>query len=179
MNSHLKILHVFFFLFDSCPDYIRTLFFFLFWFMTIIEMASSGSEKDLYFYCQRDRKYRNSTRPNRVTKAGFWKATGTDRPIYSSKGNCIGLKKSLVFYRGRAAKGIKTEWMMHEFRLPSLSDSSLPRNLPLKALPPSVRFSSSYICYIILLIIYTLLKIVMIPYYLKLYFSSFFASLKL
>lgn len=82
-------------------------------------MATTG-EKEWYFYCPRDRKYRNSARPNRVTGAGFWKATGTDRPIYSSESSkCIGLKKSLVFYKGRAAKGIKTDWMMHEFRLPS------------------------------------------------------------
>ncbi|EMS56160.1 Protein FEZ [Triticum urartu] len=91
------------------------------------KLASSG-EKEWYFYCPRDRKYRNSARPNRVTGAGFWKATGTDRPIYSSEGTkCIGLKKSLVFYKGRAAKGIKTDWMMHEFRLPSLTDPSLPK----------------------------------------------------
>ncbi|XP_073300256.1 NAC transcription factor 29-like [Primulina huaijiensis] len=89
------------------------------------KLAATG-EKEWYFYCPRDRKYRNSTRPNRVTGAGFWKATGTDRPIYSSEGSkCIGLKKSLVFYKGRAAKGIKTDWMMHEFRLPSVSDSAL------------------------------------------------------
>ncbi|XP_073304211.1 NAC transcription factor 29-like [Primulina huaijiensis] len=89
------------------------------------KMAATG-EKEWYFYCPRDRKYRNSTRPNRVTGAGFWKATGTDRPIYSSEGSkCIGLKKSLVFYKGRAAKGLKTDWMMHEFRLPSVSDSAL------------------------------------------------------
>ena len=90
-----------------------------------VELASTG-EKEWYFYCPRDRKYRNSTRPNRVTGAGFWKATGTDRPIYSSEGTkCIGLKKSLVFYKGRAAKGVKTDWMMHEFRLPSLTDHSV------------------------------------------------------
>ncbi|KAK9119282.1 hypothetical protein Scep_017375 [Stephania cephalantha] len=40
------------------------------------------------------------------------------------RSKCIGLKKSLVFYRGRAAKGIKTDWMMHEFRLPSYTDSN-------------------------------------------------------
>ncbi|KAK2636222.1 hypothetical protein Ddye_031014 [Dipteronia dyeriana] len=94
------------------------------------KLATTG-EKEWYFYCPRDRKYRNSARPNRVTGAGFWKATGTDRPIYSSEGGskCIGLKKSLVFYKGKAAKGIKTDWMMHEFRLPSLTDSSaVPRN---------------------------------------------------
>ncbi|EOA34014.1 hypothetical protein CARUB_v10021514mg [Capsella rubella] len=83
-------------------------------------------EKEWYFYCPRDRKYRNSTRPNRVTGAGFWKATGTDRPIYSSDGSkFIGLRKSLVYYSGKAAKGIKTDWMMHEFRLPSTSSHTL------------------------------------------------------
>ncbi|KAK3159088.1 hypothetical protein QOZ80_2AG0145560 [Eleusine coracana subsp. coracana] len=102
------------------------------------KLASTG-EKEWYFYCPRDRKYRNSTRPNRVTGAGFWKATGTDRPIYSSDGSkCIGLKKSLVFYKGRAAKGVKTDWMMHEFRLPSLADPSLPQKKPLeKTIPPN------------------------------------------
>ncbi|KAK1376480.1 NAC domain-containing protein [Heracleum sosnowskyi] len=87
------------------------------------KFATAG-EKEWYFYCPRDRKYRNSARPNRVTGAGFWKATGTDRAIYSAEGSkCIGLKKSLVFYTGRAAKGMKTDWMMHEFRLPSLANS--------------------------------------------------------
>ncbi|KAB1208049.1 Protein FEZ [Morella rubra] len=98
-------------------------------------LATTG-EKEWYFYCPRDRKYRNSARPNRVTGAGFWKATGTDRPIYSSEGSkCIGLKKSLVFYKGRAAKGIKTDWMMHEFRLPSLTDSASPKRFVDKSIP--------------------------------------------
>ncbi|KAI4314162.1 hypothetical protein L6164_027097 [Bauhinia variegata] len=98
------------------------------------KLATTG-EREWYFYCPRDRKYRNSARPNRVTGAGFWKATGTDRPIYSSEGSkCIGLKKSLVFYRGRAAKGVKTDWMMHEFRLPSLIDSS-PKKYIDKTIP--------------------------------------------
>ncbi|TYG36753.1 hypothetical protein ES288_D13G088600v1 [Gossypium darwinii] len=101
------------------------------------KMATTG-EKEWYFYCPRDRKYRNSARPNRVTGAGFWKATGTDRPIYSSEGNkCIGLKKSLVFYKGRATKGVKTDWMMHEFRLPSLADSAPPKIFLEKTLPPN------------------------------------------
>ncbi|KAK7381305.1 hypothetical protein VNO78_33895 [Psophocarpus tetragonolobus] len=100
------------------------------------KLAGTG-EKEWYFYCPRDRKYRNSARPNRVTRAGFWKATGTDRPIYSSEGKCIGLKKSLVFYRGRAAKGMKTDWMMHEFRMPCISDSSPPKKLSDKSFPPS------------------------------------------
>ncbi|XP_057948319.1 protein FEZ [Malania oleifera] len=98
------------------------------------KLATAG-EKEWYFYCPRDRKYRNSARPNRVTGAGFWKATGTDRPIYSEGRKCIGLKKSLVFYKGRAAKGIKTDWMMHEFRLPSLTDSAPPKRFLDKNIP--------------------------------------------
>ncbi|KAJ8506673.1 hypothetical protein OPV22_007559 [Ensete ventricosum] len=82
----------------------------------------TAGEKEWYFFCLRGRKYRNSVRPNRVTGSGFWKATGIDRPIHPASGHaaaCIGLKKSLVYYRGSAGKGIKTDWMMHEFRLPS------------------------------------------------------------
>ncbi|MFQ6661137.1 hypothetical protein Gotur_029395, partial [Gossypium turneri] len=66
------------------------------------------------------RKYRNSVRPNRVTGSGFWKATGIDKPVFSVKsGEAIGLKKTLVYYHGSAGKGTKTDWMMHEFRLPN------------------------------------------------------------
>ncbi|XP_011100538.1 transcription factor JUNGBRUNNEN 1 [Sesamum indicum] len=85
----------------------------------------SKGEKEWYFFCKRGRKYRNSARPNRVTVtgSGFWKATGIDKPIHSastSNTKCciIGLKKSLVYYGGSAGKGTKTDWMMHEFRLP-------------------------------------------------------------
>ncbi|PQQ13308.1 transcription factor JUNGBRUNNEN 1-like [Prunus yedoensis var. nudiflora] len=79
--------------------------------------------KEWYFFCRRGKKYRNSVRPNRVTKSGFWKATGIDKPVYSVGDfhSCIGLKKSLVYYRGSAGKGTKTDWMMHEFRLPPSS----------------------------------------------------------
>uniref|UniRef100_UPI003D76DCE5 NAC transcription factor 25-like n=1 Tax=Silene latifolia TaxID=37657 RepID=UPI003D76DCE5 len=98
--------------------------------------SSSVGDKEWYFYCKRGRKYRNSVRPNRVTGSGFWKATGIDKPIYSNDGEgqqCVGLKKSLVYYRGSAGKGTKTDWMMHEFRLPSdllirEANSSNPNN---------------------------------------------------
>ncbi|KAK6785752.1 hypothetical protein RDI58_019207 [Solanum bulbocastanum] len=86
--------------------------------------SSNMGEKEWYFFCRRGRKYRNSVRPNRVTGCGFWKATGIDKPIYNSADQCIGLKKSLVYYRGSAGKGTKTDWMMHEFRLPSENDKS-------------------------------------------------------
>lgn len=87
----------------------------------MFEEVNSVGDKEWYFFCKRGRKYRNSIRPNRVTKSGFWKATGIDKVIYCVKEphhQSIGLKKSLVYYRGSAGKGTKTDWMMHEFRLP-------------------------------------------------------------
>ncbi|XWS23172.1 hypothetical protein CRYUN_Cryun29cG0098100 [Craigia yunnanensis] len=73
-------------------------------------------ENEWYFFTPRDRKYPNGLRPNRATVSGYWKATGTDKAIYSGS-KYVGVKKALVFYKGRPPKGIKTDWIMHEYRL--------------------------------------------------------------
>nr|GMD48556.1 NAC domain-containing protein 35-like [Ipomoea batatas] len=80
-------------------------------------LAAIG-EKEWFFYVPRDRKYRNGDRPNRVTTSGYWKATGADRMIRGENSRSIGLKKTLVFYSGKAPKGIRTSWIMNEYRLP-------------------------------------------------------------
>ncbi|KAF9588588.1 hypothetical protein IFM89_013440 [Coptis chinensis] len=77
--------------------------------------ASMG-EKEWYFFSLRDRKYPTGLRTNRATNAGYWKTTGKDKEIYQS-GVLVGLKKTLVFYKGRAPKGEKSNWVMHEYRL--------------------------------------------------------------
>lgn len=82
------------------------------------EICRIGTEEqnEWYFFSHKDKKYPTGTRTNRATAAGFWKATGRDKSIYS-KHNLIGMRKTLVFYKGRAPNGQKSDWIMHEYRL--------------------------------------------------------------
>ncbi|CAN1157057.1 NAC domain-containing protein 43 [Linum perenne] len=73
-------------------------------------------QNDWYFFSHKDKKYPTGTRTNRATTVGFWKATGRDKVIHGS-GRRIGMRKTLVFYKGRAPHGQKSDWIMHEYRL--------------------------------------------------------------
>ncbi|KAL3527188.1 hypothetical protein ACH5RR_011844 [Cinchona calisaya] len=75
-------------------------------------------QNEWYFFSHKDKKYPTGTRTNRATIAGFWKATGRDKSVYD-KSKLIGMRKTLVFYKGRAPNGQKTDWIMHEYRLDS------------------------------------------------------------
>ena len=90
--------------------------------------GAQAAEHDLpsserYFFSFKDRKYPSSTRTNRATAAGFWKATGRDKPVLSSlrpsRSSVVGMRKTLVFYKGRSSNGRRTDWIIHEYRLQS------------------------------------------------------------
>ncbi|KAJ1417464.1 NAC domain [Sesbania bispinosa] len=81
------------------------------------EMAKLNAT-EWYFFSFRDRKYATGYRTNRATTSGYWKATGKDRTVFDPiTREVVGMRKTLVFYRNRAPNGIKTGWIMHEFRL--------------------------------------------------------------
>jgi hypothetical protein len=90
-------------------------------------------QNEWYFFSYKDRKYPTGTRTNRATMAGFWKATGRDKAVHE-KSRLIGMRKTLVFYKGRAPNGQKTDWIMHEYRL-EIDENAPPQAS--KLYPPS------------------------------------------
>ncbi|KAL8255150.1 hypothetical protein R6Q59_033371 [Mikania micrantha] len=83
-------------------------------------------EQERFFFSTKEVKYPNGNRSNRATLSGYWKATGLDKQIFSSENNqVVGMKKTLVFYRGKPPNGSRTDWIMHEYRLATQQ----PKNL--------------------------------------------------
>lgn len=78
-------------------------------------MAEGGK---CYFYSRKTQ--------SRVTGSGYWQPFGAkDELIYSSSGRRIGIKKYYEFYIGEPnSQGVKTNWVMQEFRLSGSSSSS-------------------------------------------------------
>jgi hypothetical protein len=87
--------------------------------------AGAPDAKEWYFFSPRDRKYPNGSRPNRAAGTGYWKATGADKPVGSPRP--VAIKKALVFYAGKPPKGVKTNWIMHEYRLADVDRSAAAR----------------------------------------------------
>ncbi|MCD7446009.1 hypothetical protein HAX54_024713 [Datura stramonium] len=84
-------------------------------------------EQEKYFFSTKEVKYPNGNRSNRATNSGYWKATGIDKQIVmrgQQQQQLVGLKKTLVFYRGKSPQGCRTNWIMHEYRLPNLQSNN-------------------------------------------------------
>lgn len=92
--------------------------------------ASRGDKEQWFFFCPRQEREARGGRPNRTTGSGYWKATGSPGHVYSTDNKTIGIKKTMVFYKGRAPTGRKTKWKMHEYRAIILhSNNNIPPDL--------------------------------------------------
>ncbi|XWS43386.1 hypothetical protein CRYUN_Cryun16bG0098700 [Craigia yunnanensis] len=77
-----------------------------------------------FFFVPRQESEARGGRPRRLTTTGYWKATGSPGCVYSSDNRPIGGKKTMVFYKGRAPNGRKTEWKMNEYKVIEKAASS-------------------------------------------------------
>ncbi|XP_009609295.1 NAC transcription factor 56 [Nicotiana tomentosiformis] len=104
-------------------------------------------EQEWYFFSPRDRKYPNGARPNRAATSGYWKATGTDKPVLTAGGNQkVGVKKALVFYGGKPPKGVKTNWIMHEYRITENKTNNKPPGCDIANRKGSLRLDDWVLC---------------------------------
>ncbi|CAA0836012.1 NAC domain-containing protein 89 [Striga hermonthica] len=82
------------------------------------------SDSEWFFFSPRGRKYPNGSQSKRATQSGYWKATGKERNVKCGS-NIIGTKRTLVFHIGRAPKGQRTEWIMHEYSTSEKSEDAM------------------------------------------------------
>ncbi|CAM8913483.1 unnamed protein product [Rhodiola kirilowii] len=75
-----------------------------------------GDTEQWFFFVPRQQREAQGGRPTRTTACGYWKATGSPGCVYSSSNRAIGVKKTMVFYTGKAPTGRKTTWKMNEYR---------------------------------------------------------------
>jgi hypothetical protein len=97
------------------------------------QQAAAADLQEGYFFCRRGSKYPSGVRARRATRLGYWKSTGKDKAVHGrgrdvdGGGRLVGTRKTLVFYRGRAPRGEKTGWVMHEYAMGDKSSSALLR----------------------------------------------------
>ncbi|KAG1369712.1 NAC domain-containing protein 90 [Cocos nucifera] len=92
--------------------------------------ASIRDPEQWFFFCPRQEREAQGGKPARTTPSGYWKATGSPSYVFSSQNQRIGVKKTMVFYTGRAPTGTKTQWKMNEYKTLEEASSSTSTTPP-------------------------------------------------
>lgn len=118
------------------------------------EKSIVPSNNEWYFFSPRGRKYPKGLQSKRGTHSGYWKVTGKERNVKSGT-RVVGTKRTLVFHKGRAPKGKRTEWIMHEYCMSETPQESFvvcrvrrnsefsPSDIPLNEINQSLTGESS------------------------------------
>ncbi|PIA58053.1 hypothetical protein AQUCO_00500168v1 [Aquilegia coerulea] len=89
-----------------------------------------GDPEQWFFFTPRQEREARGGRPNRITNSGYWKATGSPAYVYSND-RVVGVKKTMVFYEGKAPTGNKTKWKMIEYKAIEGEATSLNISTPM------------------------------------------------
>uniref|UniRef100_A0A0E0MCL4 NAC domain-containing protein n=1 Tax=Oryza punctata TaxID=4537 RepID=A0A0E0MCL4_ORYPU len=102
--------------------------------------ASARDTEQWFFFCPRAERELHGGRPARTTPSGYWKATGSPSCVISSATNrVIGVKRTMVFYQGRAPTGTKTRWKMNEYKAVADDDADAGAAMLHPIAPPRLR----------------------------------------
>ncbi|MBA0799047.1 hypothetical protein Gohar_009582, partial [Gossypium harknessii] len=99
-----------------------------------------GEGNQWYYYSRRTQ--------NRNTSKGYWKPMGIDEPVVNSNSSKkVGMKKYFVFYIGESGPaGVKTNWIMQEYRLSDSDSSSSSRSSKRRGGHSKIDYSKWVVC---------------------------------
>ncbi|GAY37097.1 hypothetical protein CUMW_280270 [Citrus unshiu] len=133
------------------------------------QQLQSLPENERYCYCMRENDSRE------VSGRGWWKATSHVKKIYATNnnGSCadvIGYKRPLTFHKfknnGRnRSNAIKTNWIMHEYTLHSLSTINrrlIERDLGSPNLDIGPTIAPSVTLFVIVVVVVVLLLVIVV-----------------
>ncbi|KAK7267213.1 hypothetical protein RIF29_19878 [Crotalaria pallida] len=91
-----------------------------------------GDSKDKrYFFSNRKEGHVYGNISKIFVGSGYWKSIGKDKQIVSSESRqVIGMKRGLIFSKGKRSNGTRTQWIMHELRLVGSGATSYPFQMP-------------------------------------------------
>ncbi|KAL2457281.1 NAC domain containing protein 83 [Forsythia ovata] len=82
------------------------------------DFPGDSADEDKYFFSNKEPGYQTANPSSRAAGGGYWKGSGSDKRIICRKWKPImGMKKTLVFHKGKHTRASRSDWIMHEYRI--------------------------------------------------------------